>query len=147
MSRRDRLATVAKVAALRETVARGRVGVATVQAEAARALSAAAREAVEETTVGSGSTSDVLAALAAAQRRAESATLADAGHRGAVHHRTTELAGWTAAAQRARLLADLAARQRDERERALESRQQRLVDDLSGGRAGTRAGVSLGEAS
>lgn len=143
MSRKDRLATVARVAALRETVARGRVAVATAQAEAARTQSEAARRAVEQATVSGGSTADVLSALAAAQRRAESATLADAGHRGAVETRTTELAGWSAAAQRARLLADLAARQRTEREHALESRQQRLVDDLAGG----RAGVSLGEAS
>ena len=134
MTRRSRIGALVRVAELQEAVARGAAG-------RALSASAAASSRYDEQLAElhrAGLSGGTRAALETSTRtrlwRAEAVADADVAVQQAEDARRSAVQGWTAARRRHRLLSDLDARQRAEREAGLERAAQRLADDLSGAR-------------
>jgi hypothetical protein len=125
------LATVVRVAALQETVARGRVGAALAACRATEASYDDAARVLSGTALVGGPVRDLVADAQRQERRAAGVVSAQQAHQEAVAARDEALEAWRAAQQRARLLEELADRRRQAVDAARESASQRLADDLS----------------
>lgn len=132
--RRSRLDAVLRVAELRERVARGQVGLATAAALAAAEAAQTRELRLAEAPLTAGPTADLLAAASVRERRAASAAAERARALDAAEARLEALAGWSGAAQDARLLASLVEQQRLAADAAAERATQSLLDDLSASR-------------
>lgn len=131
MSRLRRLATVVRVAELRETVARGRVAAAAAEVTAARAVESDRTAVLAGSTFDAAAVSQSVATLtwrAAAVRRAEQDVERAAGAR------LTALADQVDAARHATLLRRLSDRLLAEEAARRIAAEQRTVDDSTGAR-------------
>jgi hypothetical protein len=135
MSRR--LATVLRVAALQERVARAEAGRAQVVLAGAAATHAARLATVAAGRLPTGGPAALQHALVLGGLRAEAVGVAAAELGTAGQQRAAALARWTAARGRARLLEELDARQRADDDATETRAAQRLADDLSAGRRQT----------
>jgi hypothetical protein len=131
MSRLSRLATVVRVAELRETVARGQVAAATAEVTAAR-TEQADREAVLAGSAFDGS--DVSRSVAVLGWRAAAVRAAEQEVERAGAARLTALAGRVDAARHATLLRRLSDRLLAEETARRISAEQKTVDDSTGAR-------------
>lgn len=131
----SRLETVRRVAVLRTAAARAAVGAAGVRRDTAVAHHTDRMTALSGNVLPPGSAGEVVAGLDAVARLAQAVTDAAGEVLLREQERTDALAGWSDAARRARLLEDVCARQRAEREATAELRAQHLLDDLAGRRA------------
>lgn len=132
MSRR--LATVLRVAALQERLAKAEAGRAAVALDEAGRLHAARVEALAAARLTPGSPADLQQGLALQGLRARAVAAALEGTAEAQAARSAALDGWRRAQGRHRLLSELDARLAEERAAAELGAAQRLADDLSGGR-------------
>ncbi len=137
MSRR--LATVLRVAALQERLAKAEAGRSAVAVDAAHQLHASRLEALAAARVTVGTPSDLARAVAVQQLRAASVGDALQGTRQAEADRLSAVQAWTSARGRHSLLEQLDERLRQERLAAELGAAQRLADDLSAGRRAARA--------
>jgi hypothetical protein len=130
----SRLATLVRVAALQEAVARG---------SAAKALAASRAAATQYdgelahlrsgAVVGGGRTA--LEASAQQQlRRAEAVAAAALATEAALRAQQQAVHGWTAARRRHRLFAELAEREREQERQRRDRRDQQLADELASAR-------------
>lgn len=132
-----RLATVLRVAALQERLARAEAGRAAVAVETARSTQTARQQALVDARLLGGSSrgpGDLQQALSLQGLRAQAVTAAAADVVLAQDARTASVTAWSGARARARLLEELDGRLRAEREAAALGAAQRLADDLTGGR-------------
>lgn len=127
----SRLETVRRVAVLRTAAAKAAVGAAGVRCQTAERHHADRVEGLARTRLHGGRAGDVQTGLATLARLADDVAAAgrEVGLR--EQERRQAVAGWTDATRRARLLDDVCARQRGEREAAGEKRTQHLLDDLA----------------
>ena len=128
MSRRSPLATVLRVAELRERGARAAVAAATANARAAAAEAARRHEMLPQLH---GRMDGVMlsAAHTSASLRAGAAVAADAAAEQAEDGRQAALATWAAAAGRRNAMEELLARHVAEQERQRVAAEQRAMDD------------------
>jgi flagellar biosynthesis chaperone FliJ len=134
-----RLATVLRVAALQERVAKAEAGRATVAAAAAAEVLEQRREAVSAARLVSGTPAALQQALALQGLRAAAVGVASGEAAQAEQERTSSVQRWSAARGRARLLEELDARLQEQAAAAETASAQRLADDLSAGRRGRGA--------
>ncbi|MCU1692943.1 MAG: hypothetical protein JWM64_2034 [Frankiales bacterium] len=136
MSRR--LATVLRVAALQERLAKAEAGRAAVAVDAAAQLHVRRVEALAAARVTAGTPADLAAAVALQRVRAQAVTDALKGSVQAETDRGSALDAWTRARGRHTLLEELDARLAEERTARELAAAQRLADDLSAGRRAAR---------
>ena len=134
MTSSRRLATVLRVAALQERLAKAEAGRAAVAVETARSTESARQQALADARVLGGTPADLQQALSLMGLRAQAVTAAAADVVLAQDARDGVRPAWSGARARARLLEELDARLRAEREAAALGAAQRLADDLTGGR-------------
>ena len=132
MSRR--LATVLRVAALQETLARAQAGRAGVAVHEAGLLVQQRRDALAGSAVSGGTPAALQQALSLSALRAQAVTAAQEGEAQAEAARAGALDGWTRARARARLLEELDDRLRQQEQADEIAAAQKLADDLSSGR-------------
>lgn len=135
MSRR--LATVLRVAALQETLARAEAGRAGAAVHEAVALVGEREAALAATRLVAGTPAQLQQRLAVQGLRARAVGAAQAGVDEAEAARRSALEGWSRTRARHRLLEELDARVRAEEQAAEIAAAQKLADDLSGARRGT----------
>ena len=149
MSRRSRIATVVRVAEIRETAARAQVAAATRDRDLAqRALSQRQAE-LAQTSLSGGTAVDLLRSVQIQGLRADATVAAAVTADTAQTTRDTSVRAWADLANRARLLRDLETRQKAAQVAAADAATQKLLDDLAASRAAgsTRATSTPGEAS
>ena len=134
MSRR--LATVLRVAALQETLARAEAGRAGVVVHEASLVEQQRRAALAGSALPGGSPSALQQALALSALRAQAVGTAQTAVAEAEAARADALDGWTRARARARLLEELDDRLRRQEQADEIAAAQKVADDLSSGRRG-----------
>ena len=135
MSRRSRIATVVRVAEIRETAARARVGLATRDRDAAQRALGQRQAELAQTSLSGGTAADLLRSVQIQGLRADATVAAAATVETAEASRGSALGAWTDLANRARLLRDLESRQKAAVVAADEAATQKLLDDLAASRA------------
>ena len=135
----SRLETVRRVAVLRTTAARAAVGAAGARQQTAQAHHEARVAGLAGTRLVAGTAAEVQAGLQSLARLADDVNEAGREVRLREDERRTAVLGWTDAARRARLLDDVCARHRAERDAAAEKRTQHVLDDLAARRTGAPA--------
>lgn len=134
MSRR--LATVLRVAALQETLARAEAGRAGVAVHQAGLLEQQRRASLAASSLSVGTPAALQQSLALSALRAQAVSVAEAGVAEAEAGCAAALDGWTRARARARLLVELDTRLRAAEQAEEIAAAQKLADDLSSGRRG-----------
>ena len=128
MTGRDSLATVLKVAELRERVARGAASAAVAAEQRAHAAQTRAREHLAALPAHA----DLRVAAARSALRAGGVLEAQRASEVAAVQTTAAVAAYVDSARRTGLLAELVARKAAERELHVIAAEQRLADDLAG---------------
>ena len=139
MSRRSRIATVVRVAEIRETAARAQVAAATRDRDEARRALGQRQADLAQTSLTGGTATEMLRSVQVQGLRADATVAAALTADTAETSRSTALTTWSDLANRARLLRDLETRQKAARVAAADASTQKLLDDLAASRAAGKA--------
>ncbi len=132
MSRRSPIATLLRVAELREAAARGEAARSLSAVAAAGRARASAEAALAQAGLAGGSREALGSTTQVRLWRAEGVERASEDVQGAEASRDQALHAWTESRRRQRLLETLAVRKREEARAHREKNEQALADELSG---------------
>ncbi len=135
MSRRTSVATLVRVAELREAAARGEAAKALAAVGAAAQAHQDARATLEQAGLAGGTREALGSTTQVRLWRAEGVDLAGRQLMDSEAARDEALMTWTESRRRQRLLETLAARTREEARLAQDKREQQLADELAGFRS------------